>query len=181
MAHTSILGLFEYVDRLLSASKRLNAEGYDVTIISPVPLVHEIEHVEGEKKSPLRFFTLFGGISGWLFGTLLTLGTSALYVLPRGGRPIFAITPTLLISYETTILGGVIMSFVGFFVLAGLPYFEGLPHYRGEVECPDAAIDAFGLIIEGVTEDKHGYIKGILKDCGSVDVKTVDPWPRRFN
>lgn len=181
MTHTSVLGLFEYVDRLLSASARLKATGCSVTIISPVPLVHEIEHVEGEKKSPLRFFTLFGAISGFLFGTVLALVTSALYVLPRGGRPIFSITPTLLISYETTILLGVVMSLVGFFAIAGLPYFKGLPHYRGEVECPDAAIDAFGLIVEDVPEDALKDVEWILKECGAVNVKRVGPGSGRRN
>lgn len=180
MTQTSVLGLFEYADRLLSASSRLRATGRNVTIISPVPLVHEIEHVEGEKKSPLRFFTLFGGISGFLFGTTLALGTSALYVLPRGGRPIFSITPTLLISYETTILLGVIMTLVGFFVIAGLPYFKGLPHYRGDIQCPEAAIDAFGLIIDDVPEDAFKEIEWILKECGAFNVEKVGPrsWRR---
>ena len=172
--HTSVLGLFKYVDLLLSASGKLKGEGYSVTIISPVPLVHEIEHVEGEKKSFLRYFTLFGGISGFAFGMVLSLGTSALYVMPRGGRPIFSITPFLLISYETTILLGVIMSLLGFFAIAGLPYFKGLPHFKGEVECPEAAIDSFGLLIEDAGDDKLDYVEKTLKECGASEVRRVE-------
>jgi molybdopterin-containing oxidoreductase family membrane subunit len=167
-----VIGLFDYADTLIHASQRMKGEGFKVEIISPVPLVHEIEHVEGEKKSPLRYFTLCGGIFGFFFGTCLTLVTSALYVLPRGGRPIFSITPTLIISYETTILLGVIATLFSFFALAGLPYFEGMPHYRGVSECPEAAIDSFGLVIEDAGES-YAHVERILKECGASKVRKV--------
>ena len=169
MADT-VLGLFAYVDRMLEAAKRLKSAGYGITMISSVPLVHEIEHEFGEQKSFLKFFTLYGALSGVCFGTVFVLGTAALYVLPRGGRPIFSITPTLLISYETTILLGVIFTLLGFLLLARIPTF------RKGVDPPEVAVDSFGLIVDDVLEDRFEEVEKILKEYGAKEVRKVEDW-----
>jgi len=115
----AVLGLFTYVDALLEAAGRLKDSGYGVTIFSPIPLGHEIEHTLGGRKNHIRYFAFFGAVIGFIFGVLLTLGTAAMYVLPRGGKPIFSITPTLLISYETASFLACLQASSGFAYLQG--------------------------------------------------------------
>ncbi|MBE9503737.1 MAG: DUF3341 domain-containing protein [Proteobacteria bacterium] len=164
----SILGKFQYVDDLLAAAETCKQSGYAISIISPVPLVHEIEHTFGEGKNPIKYFTGVGAVTGLLFGILFTIITSLLYVLPRAGRPIIAIPPTLLISYETTILFGVLFTLLGFIVLALVPYFKE-SEYDVEI-----AIDAFGLRVHGVGEDKFSDIEKVMRENGSSDVKRIE-------
>lgn len=163
-----ILGLFKHADTMLDAAKRLESAGYAFTVYSPVPLVHEIDHEFGERKSYIKYFTFFGGLSGFFTGTLLALGTAALYVLPRGGRPIFFITPTLIISYETTILFGVGITLLSFLLFAGLPSFKkDVPSY-------EVAIDSFGLLVDDVREDEFVKLEKILREYGADEVKRVE-------
>lgn len=164
----SILGIFQYVDDLLVAAEKCKKAGYGITIISPVPLVHEIEHAFGESKSPLKYFTGLGAITGLLFGTVFAFITSILYVLPRAGRPIFAIPPTILISYETTILFGVLFTLMGFVVLALAPSFKD-----NEYDVA-LAVDSFGLRVDGVGDDKFSELEKVLKENGSRDVKRLE-------
>ncbi len=168
----SILGIFSYVDNMLAAAQTVKCLGHKVTMISPVPLVHEVEHVFGHRKNYLRYFTFFGAASGLVAGTLLTFITSVLYVLPRGGMPIFAITPTMLISYETTILGGVILTLLGFLFLAGLPMLD-----KRESDVADIAIDSFGLLVDIKVDTKEGMYEEVektLKEYGAKEVKRVE-------
>src|SRR3990172_4873314 len=109
----AVFGHFTYADVMIDAAGKLRDSGYDVTIFSPVPLVQEIEHSCGEKRNYIKYFTAVGALGGFFFGITLAFGTAALYVLPRGGREIFAIPPTLLIAYETTILAGVLFTYLG--------------------------------------------------------------------
>ncbi|MBI5048467.1 MAG: DUF3341 domain-containing protein [Deltaproteobacteria bacterium] len=164
----AVLGLFTYVDDMLAAADKLKKSGFgDVTIFSPIPLGHEIEHVLGERKNYVRYFTFFGGVTGFFFGTLLALGTAALYILPRGGRAIFAVTPTLIISYETTILIGV------FFTMLGFMLFSKLPSYKKKIYDPEVSIDSFGLLLY-VSEAEINDVTKTLKESGANEVKTVE-------
>lgn len=160
------LGLFPYVDTLLNAATRFKGSGYKITIFSPIPIGHEIEHEMGPRKNPIKYLTFFGGVAGFWFGVLLAFGTSALYVLPRGGRPLFFITPTLLISYEAAILFGVFMSLLGFLVFAKLPSF------KKDYYDPEVAVDSFGLLVE--SEDDFYEIEKILLDHGAFEVRKVE-------
>ncbi len=164
-----VLGLFKYVDKLLAAAERLKRAGHGVTIFSSVPLDHEIEHEFGERKSYLKYFSFFGACAGFMGAIVVALGTSALYPLPRGGRAIFAITPTLLLAYVLTILVGVGMTFLGFLYLSGLPDF-----FKKRVDEPEIAVDAFGLLVGGIEEDGFDEIERVLKECGAHDVKKVE-------
>src|SRR4030067_3381742 len=154
----AVLGLFTYVDALLEAAGRLKDSGYGVTVFSPIPLCPEIEHTLGGRKNHIRYFAFFGAVIGFIFGGLLTLGNAAVYVLPRGGKPIFSITPTLLISYETAILFGVLISFIGFCIFARLHYY-GKKIYDDKV-----GVDSFGLLVDNIRDNKIGDVENILKE-----------------
>lgn len=164
------LGHFEYVDGLVAAVETLQSSGYHITVFSPVPLVHELEHMPGgeKKTSPLKYFTFFGGAFGFLFGIQLVFATSALYVLPRGGRAIWSLPPALLIAYETTILLGVLCTLLGFIWLKQLPSSEKKAHR------PEFGVDSFGLLVEGVGEDRFNEVEKILKEYGATEVKKLE-------
>src|SRR5439155_494246 len=71
-----VLGVFQYLDATLDAIKKLRAAGHtDFTVYSPVPR-HEIEDALGQPVSPVRMFTLIGGIAGCAVGAWLTLWMS---------------------------------------------------------------------------------------------------------
>jgi hypothetical protein len=95
----------------------------DIEIFTPYP-VHEAEHILNFKTSPLRFFTLFGALSGLLFGFWLTIWTSLDWPLIRGGKPIVSIPAFIILAFEVTILFGGIVSFVGFLLLSKFPDFK---------------------------------------------------------
>lgn len=163
-----ILGLFTYVDTLLEAAEKLKGSGYSITIFSPIPLGHEIDHALGERKNYIKYLAFIGAVVGFILGIVLTLGTAALYVLPRGGRAIFPATPTLLLSYETAILLGVQFTLMGFLVFAKLPSF------KGKFYDPEVAIDSFGLLVDGVREDKFGDIEKVMREYGANEVKRIE-------
>lgn len=164
----AVMGLFTYVDVLLEAAKRLKDSGYTISIFSPIPLGHEIEPVLGERPNYIRYFTFIGGCFGFIFGLALTLGTAAMYILPRGGRPIFPATPTLLITYESTILIGVFFTLLGFAVIARLP------DYRKKIYDPEVAVDSFGLLVDDIREDKFDEVEKILQEFGADEVKRIE-------
>jgi molybdopterin-containing oxidoreductase family membrane subunit len=164
----AVVGVFTYADVMIKAAKRLKDDGYSVTMQSPVPLVHEIEHEMGRRFDFLRFFTLFGGVGGFFGGTVFALGTAVLYTMPRGGRPIFAATPTLVISYESTILAGVLWTLMGFLILCRLPYF------KKKVFVEKTAVDQFGLIVDGVSNERFPSVEKVLTEYGASEVNWVE-------
>ncbi len=165
-----LLGIYKQADTMMEAADRLQNTGYGVTIFSPVPLGHEPEYKNiAQRHNYIRYFALFGGVSGFLFGVMMTLGTAAMYVLPRGGKPLFAATPTLLMSYETTILLGVLCTFLGFLIVARLPYYG-----KGRLYDPIATVDGFALMVDGIREDRYGDVEEVLKEYGAYEVKLLE-------
>lgn len=134
-----------------------------MSILSPVPITEKIGDLLGKRKDSVRFFTLFGGLAGLFLGALFAIGTSISYPLPRGGRPIIAIPPTLMISFETLILLGVLATFAGFLIMAKLPSGSArLYHDRiGE--------DRFGLLIRA-EEERMKDIEKILREGGAEEI-----------
>ncbi|MFQ5736754.1 MAG: DUF3341 domain-containing protein [Thermodesulfobacteriota bacterium] len=163
----AVLGLFTYVDELIDAAKRLRGSGFEITIFSPIPINHELEHEFGEKPNYTKYLAFLGALGGFIFGLILTLGTAAMYVLPRGGRSIWPATPTLLMSYETTILLGVVFSLIGF----GL--FARLPDFRKKIYDTEITEDAFCILIED-PQGRQQEAEQLLKEYGANEVKTLD-------
>jgi len=169
MKMAPLLGIYKQADTMMEAADRLQSTGYDVTLFSPVPLGHEPEYSAVQQRhNYVRYFTLFGGVAGFFFGILLTLGTAVLYILPRGGKPLFAMTPTLLISYETAILFGVLWTFLGFLIIAKLPYYG-----KGRLYDPVTNVDGFGLLVDGIRDDMYGVVEDILVEFGAEEVRPL--------
>lgn len=162
-----VIGFFLYADRLLIAGNRLRGAGFtDITIFSPFPLGHEIEPFRGKKKDSISLLSFFGGIIGIFFGTILVIVTSLLYILPIDGRPIIAITPIIVISFETMILFGVFSTFLGFLLYARLP------SKKVKVFDIKADIDRFGLLVK-VSYGQVRDVEEIIKESGAEEVKRV--------
>ncbi len=163
----SALGLFDYVDELANAAEKMKSAGYYVEVFSPVPLGHELEPILGKQNNPIKYATFFGGVSGFCFGMVLCLGTIAMYPLARGGRMLWAIPPPLLISYETTILLGVLFTLAGFVLFAGLPATK-------EHLTPEVSVDSFGLYVQGIRRGGFNEVEKILTEYGAKEVKKVE-------
>ena len=115
----NVMGLFKYEDDFLSAARNLRTAGYDdLALMSPIPL-HEAEEILGIGKSPVRHFSLAGALIGAVSGFTLAVATALVFILPTAGRAIITVPPYLIITYEMTILFGVLSTLLGFHVVSG--------------------------------------------------------------
>jgi len=91
-----------------------------ITTLTPFH-VHEAEHILKTKPSELRFFTLFGALTGFFLSFAFILFTVFDWPLITGGKPLISIPAFIIVAFECTILIGGIVSFVGFLHLGRLP------------------------------------------------------------
>ena len=91
-----------------------------ITTFTPY-LVHEAEEMLDTSQSSVRFFAGVGAVAGLTTGFVFTIGTVMSWPLITGGKPLVSIPAFLVISYELTILFGVLTAFTGFLALTRLP------------------------------------------------------------
>ena len=167
MAGSSVLGIFAHVDTTVRAIRDLRAQGFtEFTVYSPVP-VEEIEAAleEGRPVSPVRLFTLIGGLTGMLTGFGLTIWTSLKWNLVTGGKPIVSIPPFVIIAFELTILLGGLSSLLAILVLGKLPRFRRSPAYD-----PRFTVDCFGIAVSCPAERAEAAGQ-CLRQAGAEEVR----------
>lgn len=166
MANNAI-GLFHDPHSALEAAGKLKGAGFErPELMSPIP-IHGVEEVLGPKKSVIKRFTLFGGILGAISGFALAAGTAVLYVHPTGGRPIITIPPFLIITYELTILFGILATVLGFLISARFPAI------RERVYVPETAVDKFAVTVPCDSEELFGRAEEILRAAGAEEVRRI--------
>ena len=166
-AGAPVKAVYQHLDSLLQGIHDLHAVGIkDFTVLSPIPR-HEIEEVmyKGEP-SPVRWFTLTGGIlGGTMIFSLAALTHANWPMIIPGGKPLVSIPPFLVIAFEGTIL------WASMFTLAGLLRFCGLPalNLPAAMEDPRFTNDCFGIVLEcsGVRLEE---IVHILETSGATEV-----------
>ena len=94
-------------------------------IVMPHP-DHDIEHLVEEytSASPLKFFTLTGGLTGCFLGFFIAVWTTLDWQLVTGGKPMWSLPAYVVIGFEMTILLGALSSVAGLFLMARLPRFS---------------------------------------------------------
>jgi hypothetical protein len=88
-----LVGVFSGIEAVLEAGRLVKGKGFQVIeIFSPFPS-DEIEKAIGEENSPIRYFTLLGGLLGFTGGFALTVGVALRHGIVTGGKPVIAIPP----------------------------------------------------------------------------------------
>jgi len=164
----AILGTFAFEEDFLAAARNLKASGFDdISLLSPVPL-EEAQEVVGLGKSPVRRYSLAGAIFGAIAGFALAAGTALVFILPTGGRAVITLPPFLIITYEMTILFGVLFTLLGFHIVSGLPAWTDRPYL------PSAAIDKFVVVVERADGEQAARAESIIRDAGAEDIRHVE-------
>jgi len=160
-----ILAIFAHLDTFTRGIRELRHSGYeDLTALSPVPR-HEIEEAIEGKKSPVRLFTLLGGLFGGATALVLTIATSTHYPLITGGKPIVSVPPFLVIVFELVILFGALATILGMLINIRLPRIRLEPGYE-----PRFSEDRFGLWVRCSAVEAQ-RVQDVLQAAGAEEVR----------
>jgi Protein of unknown function (DUF3341) len=164
---TPVKAVYKHLDCLLQGIHDLHAAGIrDFTVLSPIPR-HEIDEIMyGGEPSPVRWFTLIGGIiGGSMIFSLASLTHANWPMIIPGGKPLVSIPPFLVVTFEGTILWASMFTLTGLLLLCGLPATK-LPTTMHD---PRFTNDCFGIVFERT--GKHvAKIVHILEHSGAIEV-----------
>jgi len=160
----AMMAVFAAVDELLVAVKALKTGSFKIhTVYSPVPL-HEIGEVLDLPTSPVRFFTLAGGILGILTGMALTIYTCLQWKFIVSGKPVIPWIPAVVVGFEFCILIAILFNLAGLLTQARLPRLR-LPEHHD----PRFTRDRFGLLVL-CSETERPTLANMLRECGAEEV-----------
>lgn len=158
-----VLAAFRHVDEATLAIRSLKELGYrDFTVYTPVPN-HEIAAAVGHKISPVRVWTLLGGLTGVSLGLLMTIWMSLDYPVVVGGKPIPSVIPYIVIMFELTILCGAGATILGLIVHA-------VRNSRAAAYDPRFTDDHIGIFVPCATE-RRDAVQQLLRTSGAEEVR----------
>ena len=145
-----IMGLFKSEDKVVAAINALKQSSYQfIRVNTPIPS-HKIMDALKLKSSWVGWFTLCGGILGFIGGFALAMFTATRWNLIVSGKPIIAIVPFVVVGFEATILGSVFGNVLGLLTQTRLPSFRWFKYYD-----PRCSGEHFGVLAacEAMQED----------------------------
>jgi hypothetical protein len=159
-----ILAAFVHIDAAVDAIRGLRAMGLrNLVVYSPSPN-HELEEAINHRVSPVRLFTLIGGLTGCAAGFAMTIWMSYDWPTLVGGKPIASIPPYVVIAFELTILLGALST------VAAVGLFSVLMGKRGIAYDPRFSDDQIGIFVPAATE-QVGPVENLLRSAGAVEVR----------
>lgn len=166
MAKTAgTLGVYDGVDAAARTIERLRGAGLrGITVYSPVPS-HDLEHALHAGESPVRIFTLVGGLTGTASGFALATWTSMSWPLVTGGKPIISIPAWVIIAFELTILFGALSTVLGLFINMRLPNRNLMQVYD-----PRFTNDHFGVLITP-PRGREAEVRQIMQESGAKEIR----------
>jgi hypothetical protein len=160
-----VLGIFPYLDATVAAIGQLRRAGFtDLTVYAPVPR-HELEEALAPKESPVRLFTITGGVIGALTGYGLASYASVAYPLVVGGKPLVHMIPYTVLAFELMVLFGALATVLGLFVTARLPRIQMESAYD-----PAFTDDKMGVFVR-CGPDRAAAAREILVRAGAPEVR----------
>jgi hypothetical protein len=146
-----IMKLFKSEDSVVSAVDALKQSSYKfIRVNAPIPS-HKIMDALKLKKSWVGWFTLCGGILGFIGGFALAIFTATRWNLIVSGKPIIAIVPFVVVGFEATILCSVFGNVIGLLTQTRLPSYKWLRYYD-----PRCSGEHFGVLAACEVEQAEG-------------------------
>jgi hypothetical protein len=159
-----LLASFSHIDAAVDAIRALRATGHrNLVVYSPAPN-HELEEALSHRVSPVRLFTLIGGLTGCAAGFGMTIWMSYDWPTLVGGKPIASIPPYVVIAFELTILMGALST------VAAVALFSVLMGKRGIAYDPRFSDDQVGIFVPA-DSTQIGSIETLLRNAGAVEVR----------
>ena len=159
-----VLASFAQVDAATDAIRALRARGHRNVVIYSAAPNHEIEEALNHSVSPVRLFTLIGGLTGCAAGFGMTIWMSLDWPTLVGGKPIASIPPYVVIAFELTILLGALST------VAAVALLSVAMGKRGMAYDPRFSDDAIGVFVPA-TGDQAGPVEQMLRSAGAVEVR----------
>jgi hypothetical protein len=159
-----LLASFIHIDAAVDAIRALRAKGFrKLVVYSPAPN-HELEEALNHRVSPVRLFTLIGGLTGCAAGFGMTIWMSYDWPVVVGGKPIASIPPYVVIAFELTILLGALST------VAAVALFSVLMGKRGIAYDPRFSDDQVGIFVPADAEHLAS-VETLLRNAGAVEVR----------
>src|SRR5438445_10826229 len=116
-----VLGAFREHDAAVRGIEGLKQKNVGaIRVYTPTPR-HELEEALAAPPSPVRRYTLIGGLLGVTFGYWIAIWTSDYWPLVVGGKPIASWVPYTIFGFEVMVLIGVLSTVAGLLISARVP------------------------------------------------------------
>ena len=160
------LGIFKDVETAARGVDSLIQAGFSekhITSLTSVPYPDGVL-VKTDQRTWFRWLAVAGGLFGAVAGFLLVAGTAWLYPVQTGDKPIIALYPTGIITYELTMLFAVLGTIGGMFLEMRLPPWRARPY--------DPAISegCIGISVSTTSGDQRNRAEEIMKEAGALRI-----------
>jgi molybdopterin-containing oxidoreductase family membrane subunit len=162
-----VLSIFADLDDLLAAIGALRLKGVEIGDVHSPTFQEEIQTALAIPRSPVRFFTLTGGILGILSGFGLAIYTAMQWHFIVSGKPPVPRVPYVIEAFEFCILFSVLCNLGGMLFLARLPKHKLPAHYD-----PRCTEDRYTMLIHCPPADR-AEIGQLLREMGAEEVNDL--------
>ncbi|MBW2367732.1 MAG: DUF3341 domain-containing protein [Deltaproteobacteria bacterium] len=166
MAHKRrIMGVFQDETQAAHTVKAMADAPWRIeSVHSPIPSTR-LAKAAGTQTSKVGYFTLVGGIIGFISGFTLAAFTASRWELIVSGKPVMAWIPFVIVGFEFTILVAVLGNVIGLMTQARIPDWKPLTHY--DARCSG---DHYGVLASCKPEDEDDLIRFIQSNGGEARV-----------
>ena len=160
-----VIGAFTELDSTVHAIEDLRKQNFsDITVYTPTPR-HELEEAIAPPQSPVRRFTLIGGLLGVTFGYWIPIWISDYWPIVVGGKPVASWVPYTIIGFELMVLIGSLSTVFGMFAVSRIPRLTLTVGYDGRFSHGD-----YGIWVP-TGPDRARAAADLLRKHGAVEVR----------
>ncbi|HJQ10457.1 MAG TPA: DUF3341 domain-containing protein [Gemmatimonadaceae bacterium] len=160
-----VLGAFRELDSVVDAIEALKEKRIGaIRVFTPTPR-HELEDAIAAGPSPVRRFTLIGGLLGCTFGYWIAIWVSDYWPLVVGGKPIASWVPYTIFGFEVMVLIGGLSTVAGLFINSRIPRPVMMVGYDPRFSHGD-----YGIWVECPPEQARAA-EDLLKQHGAIEVR----------